>query len=150
MPPASIGAAGLAAPRCGTGTPAHGSMRGLMVVGVVIVALVGIGCVFGVVKYVIKPRVQSSRALASQPVDHKALTYPGARTVLDVTSGSGAGVLQLQTSDDIDKVANWYLEHLKPTKSVRVGSMVVLKTSNVTLTLVSDSGSTNIMIKQTP
>ena len=141
------GQAAASIPAAAFGVKPSGSWKGPVIVGIIMaVAVTGL---FGVVKYGIKPRIHTNVSTARQ-VDHKALVYPGARTMLDVTSGSGTGVLQLQTNDDIDKVADWYLEHLKPTKTVRVGPMVVLKNGSVTATIVSDSGSTNIMIKQTP
>ena len=123
-------------------------MRGLAIVIVIIVALVGLGSVVGVVRSRIMSRIQG-RATVSQPVS-KSLVYPGAQTILDVTSSGGSGVLQLKTADPIDKVADWYVAILKPTKTLRVGPTVIMKSDNVSATLVSDGDNTNILIKQAP
>jgi hypothetical protein len=132
-----------------TATPRSGSMRGLIVIGIIIVVLLGIGSVVGVMKAVFRSHSQS-RPSASKPLADKSLVYPGAQIILDVTSEGGTGVLQLKTTDGIDKVADWYEAKLKPTKTVRVGPTVVMKSDNVTATIVSDGSSTNILIKQAP
>ena len=124
-------------------------MRGLIIVGIIIVVLLGIGSVVGVMKAVFRARSQS-RPSASKQLAGKSLVYPGAQTILDVTSEEGTGVLQLKTTDGIDKVADWYEAKLKPTKTVRVGPTVVMKSDNVTATIVSDGSNTNILIKQAP
>jgi hypothetical protein len=124
-------------------------MRGLVVIGIIILVLLGIGSVVGVMKAVFRSHSQS-RPSVSKPLADKSLVYPGAQTVLDVTSEGGTGVLQLKTTDGIDKVADWYDAKLKPTKTVRVGPTVVMKSDNVTATIVSDGSGTSILIKQAP
>jgi hypothetical protein len=130
-------------------TPRSGSMRGLIIVGIIIVVLLGIGSVVGVMKTVFRARSQSRSSVSKQLIG-KSLVYPGAQTILDVTSEEGTGVLQLKTTDGIDKVADWYEAKLKPTKTVRVGPTVVMKSDTVTATIVSDGSNTNILIKQAP
>src|SRR5436190_23264121 len=44
------------------------------------------------------------------------LVYPGSRVVLDLTQDQGAAVLQLETSDPLNKVQAWYMGQLKPDK----------------------------------
>ena len=61
----------------------------------------------------------------------------------------GGGVLQMGTSDALDKVQSWYVSNLKPTKIMQVTSgTVILRRDNVTATLVADNNSTTIVIKQ--
>ncbi len=137
-----------------TGTPVAtsrgGSARWLIVVGIVIALLIGISSVVGVMKSVLRSRAQRQNQSRTNTVVRKPLVYPGAKTVLDVTSQDGTGVLQLQSADPIDKVADWYEAHLKPTKTVRVGPTVIMKNDNVSATIVSDGSNTNILIKQMP
>jgi len=85
--------------------PRSGSMRGLIIVGIIIVVLLAIGSVVGVMKAVFRAHSQS-RSSVSKQLAGKSLVYPGAQTVLDVTSEDGAGVLQLKTTDGVDKVAD--------------------------------------------
>ncbi len=78
----------------------------------------------------------------------RSLIYPGARTVVDI-GDSGGAVLQLETSDALDKVQAWYESNLKPTKTLRVNATsTILKRERVTVTLVSEDKLTSIVIKQ--
>jgi hypothetical protein len=63
-----------------------------------------------------------------------ALVYPGAKTLMQVTDASEGNVLQLETSDSLDKVVAWYTDRLKPTQVIRApGSNVGEADSNVIL-----------------
>lgn len=85
----------------------------------------------------------------SRTTDDAKLIYPGAKTVVDITSGDGRA-LQLQTSDSFDRVIAWYETSIKPTKTMRLTSTsVVLKNENVTTTVAAEDGKTNILIKRT-
>ena len=78
----------------------------------------------------------------------RSLIYPGSRTVVDMCDSGGA-VLQLETTDALDKVQAWYESNLKPTKTLRVNSTsTILKREKVTVTLVSEDNLTSIVIKQ--
>lgn len=78
----------------------------------------------------------------------RSLIYPGARTVVDI-GDSGGAVLQLETTDALDKVQAWYESNLKPMKTLRVNSTsIILKREKVTITLVSEDNLTSIVIKQ--
>jgi hypothetical protein len=78
----------------------------------------------------------------------RSLIYPGARTVVDMGDRGGA-VLQLETTDALDKVQAWYESNLNPTKTLRVNSTsTILKRDKVTVTLVSEDNLTSIVIKQ--
>jgi hypothetical protein len=76
------------------------------------------------------------------------LVYPGAQTLMDISNPDGGRALQLQTSDPLDKVENWYDRNLRPQKIIRLtSSSVVLKNENTTATIASEGGMTNILIK---
>ena len=76
------------------------------------------------------------------------LIYPGARTVVDMTSDGGGRALHLQTHDPIAKVEAWYQKTLKPSKTMRLTSTsVVLKNAKTTATIAAEENTTNILIK---
>jgi hypothetical protein len=88
-----------------------------------------------------------SRSASSVQIN-RSLIYPGSRTVVDM-GDSGGAVLQLETTDALDKVQAWYESNLKPTKILRVNSTsIILKREKVTVTLVSEDSLTSIVIKQ--
>lgn len=71
----------------------------------------------------------------SRTTDSTALIYPGAATVIDMTSDEGRAI-QLQTADSLDRVLAWYDASLKPTKRMRLTSTsFVLRNQNVTATM---------------
>jgi hypothetical protein len=79
----------------------------------------------------------------------RALVYPGAETTMEVTDVSEGNVLQLQTSDSFDKVVNWYMEKLKPTKVVRIpNSNVILEAGEIKAIINADDAGTMIMLAQ--
>ena len=78
----------------------------------------------------------------------RSLIYPGSRTIVDM-GDSGGAVLQLETSDALDKVQAWYESNLKPMKTLRVNSTtIILKRGKVTVTLGSEDKTTSIVIKE--
>ena len=84
----------------------------------------------------------------SRTTNDEALIYPGSQTIVDFASGDGRA-MQLQTPDSLEKVIAWYEKSIKPTKTMRLTSTsVVLKNDNVTTTLASEGGKTNILIKR--
>jgi hypothetical protein len=84
----------------------------------------------------------------SRTTDSAALIYPGAETVVDMTSDEGRAI-QLQTGDSLDRVLAWYQGSIKPTKTMRLTSRsFVLKNQNVTATIATEDNKTNILIKQ--
>lgn len=93
--------------------------------------------------------VINERAIShSRTTDDAALIYPGSQTVVDVSSGDGRAI-QLRTNDSLEQVLAWYEKSIKPTKTMRLTSTsVVLKNENVTTTLASEAGKTNILIKR--
>ena len=77
------------------------------------------------------------------------LIYPGAGITMDLSESDGSHVLQLHTGDPIDKVVDWYIAQLHPTKNIRIpGSNTVLKADNTTAVITGGDGETNILIKQ--
>jgi len=110
-------------------------------------ALLGVGVlviIVAVISSVAFVRMRSH----SRTTDSAALMYPGAQTVVDMTSEEGRAI-QLQTADSLDRVLAWYDESLKPTKRMRLTSTsFVLRNQNVTATIVTEDDKTNILIKQ--
>ena len=122
-------------------------VRGPILVGITILALLAIGSVVAVMRSGLKNRNQGQGHVELS----KSLFYPGAHTVLDVTNDDGSGVLQLQTPDQLEKVQAWYESALKPTKTIRVTSAtMILKNGPVTATIVAENNTTTIVIKQSP
>jgi hypothetical protein len=114
----------------------------VVLAGVIIIALLGIGSA------VVRSLKSRSETQSSGQVS-RALIYPGSRIILDLANESGGSVLQLQTSDPLDKVQTWYMSNLQPTKILRVTSgTVILRKDNVTATLVTENNTTAIVIKQ--
>ena len=115
----------------------------LITIGVVLSLLivVSVGVVWSL-------RSGSRSASPSSVQISRSLIYPGSRTVVDL-GDSGGAVLQLETTDALDKVQAWYDSNLKPTKTLRVNSTsMILKREKVTVTLVSEDKVTSIVIKQ--
>ena len=84
----------------------------------------------------------------SRTSDDATLFYPGSQTIVDVASGDGRAI-QLQTGDSLEQVIAWYEKSIKPTKTMRLtSSSVVLKNQNVTTTIATEDGKTNILIKK--
>jgi hypothetical protein len=122
----------------GVEAPAGRKIRTAFLVGAVAVILIAI---ISTVAFV---RIRSH----STTTDSAALIYPGAQTVVDMTSGDGRAI-QLQTADSFDRVLAWYQGSLKPTKTMRLTSTsFVLKNQNVTATIAAEDNRTNILIKQ--
>lgn len=110
------------------------------IVGGIVVLVV----IIGIVSSVAIVRMRSH----SKTTDNAALIYPGAQTVVDMTSEEGRAI-QLQTGDSLDRVLAWYDESLKPTKRMRLTSTsFVLRNKNVTATIATEDNKTNILIKQ--
>ena len=84
----------------------------------------------------------------NRTTDDANLFYPGSKTIVDVSSGDGRAI-QLQSGDSLEQVIAWYEKSIKPTKTMRLTSTsVVLKNDNVTTTVATEGGKTNILIKQ--
>jgi zinc ribbon protein len=131
----SVAAAGM---RANTLPPQRRLPAAALVGGIVLVVIIGIVSSVAIV------RMRSH----SKTTDNAALIYPGAQTVVDMTSGDGRAI-QLQTGDSLDRVLAWYDASLKPTKKMRLTSTsFVLRNQNVTATIAAEDNKTNILIKQ--
>ncbi len=130
VPPASA---------AGMGASAGRKLPATLILGSVIVVII-----IGIISSLPYVRIKSH----SQTTDSAALVYPGSQTIVDVTSNEDRA-LQLQTQDSLEQVVAWYESNLKPGKTMRLTSTsVVLKNQNVTATIASEAGKTNILIKQ--
>jgi hypothetical protein len=138
IPPGAFDAAPVQLP---VSSACAGSRRSIFIVGIILLALVTIGATVVVMK------IRSNSVTHTQV--SRQLSYPGARTVVDIGSNDGSGVLQMETTDSFEKVAAWYESNLKPTKTVRVTSTtVIMKNDNITATIVGTAEGANIVIKQ--
>lgn len=123
---------------------AHTLSRGRRIPAAAIVAGTVLVIIIGIVSLVAVVRMRSH----SRTTDSAALIYPGAQTVVDMTSDEGRAI-QLQTGDSLDRVLAWYDASLKPTKRMRLTSTsFVLKNQTVTATIATEANKTNILIKQ--
>ena len=114
-----------------------GPVVALIIVGLVIAALIGAVAI-------------SRSRIHSASVAQDSISYPGAKTVLDMTNEGGGRAVHLQTPDSLDKVMDWYQKNLRPDKTIRItSSSAVLKNDKTTVTIVSEAGTTNIVIKTT-
>ena len=124
--------------RANTLSPRRRLPSAAIVGGVVLVVIIGIVSSVAIV------RMRSH----SSTTNNSALIYPGAQTVVDMTSGDGRAI-QLQTGDSLDRVLAWYDASLKPTKRMRLTSTsFVLRNQNITATIATENNKTNILIKQ--
>ncbi len=120
----------------------HGVKRRRLGTAVLLVVLL-----VGIVSAVVLVSTQSH----SRTTSAANLIYPGALTVVDMTSEGGGRALHLETSDSLRQVEEWYENTLKPQKTVRLTSnSVVLKNDNTTATIAFEDNKTNILIKMTP
>jgi zinc ribbon protein len=107
-----------------------------ILIGAVVVAIVGL---------VTAATLLGMRSHSAASSD---LIYPGATTVVDMTSDGGGRALHLQTPDPMAKVEAWYQKTLKPDKTMRLTSTsVVLKNAKTTATIAAEDNTTNILIK---
>ena len=131
----SMGAASM---RANTLSPRRRLPAASIVAGIVLVVIIGIVSSVAIV------RMRGH----GRTTDNVTLIYPGAQTIVDMTSDEGRAI-QLQTGDSLDRVLAWYDASLKPTKTMRLTSTsFVLRNQNVTVTIASEDNKTNILIKQ--
>ena len=111
----------------------------IFLIGIVVFLLVA-----GIISTVAIVRHRSSSRVTSV----NAVTYPGAKTVMDVVSEGGGRALQLETGDSLDEVQDWYRRVLKPEKVVQLTSgSIVMKNEKTTATIVAEGDKTNILLK---
>jgi hypothetical protein len=74
--------------------------------------------------------------------------YPGAQTVVNVGTESGA-LIQMETADRLEKVSAWYQSTLKPTKILKVNAdTLIMRNNDITVTMAASDAGTSIVIKQ--
>ena len=118
-----------------------GFRRSLIIVALILVTLLGVGVLVGVMK---RARHHSTTQTQVSP----QFNYPGARIMVNV-GGEGGGVLQLESTDRLDKVSSWYASTLKPTKTLQVNAAtVIMKNDKITVTMAATDEGTSIVIKQ--
>ncbi len=70
---------------------------------------------------------------------------------MEITGEDEGHVLQLRTSDSLDKVVDWYIEKLKPTKVVRMKErtpQVILEADETNVVINENGDGTTIMLTQ--
>jgi hypothetical protein len=116
--------------------------RKLLFVGILLVAVFAGLTIVGVLRSVLKPQ-------AAEPIRvDRSLMYPDSKVVLDLADNGGA-VLQLSTSDPLDKVQSWYVSQMKPDKILQATiNTAILRKDKVTTMLTAEHNMTTIVIKQ--
>ena len=77
-----------------------------------------------------------------------ALVYPGSLTTMEVMEAGGKSSLQLQTSDPINKVADWYISKLKPAQVINRSSNIILVGDGIQIVINATGDGTSIMLHQ--
>ena len=112
-----------------------------------LIAAVLIILLAGLVTSVAIMRKRMNRSVVSAD----AIIYPGARKSMDIIADGGGRAVQLETSDSLDRVDEWYRKTLKPNKVIRLSATsVVLKNEKTVATIVREGDQTNILIKMNP
>jgi hypothetical protein len=79
----------------------------------------------------------------------KDLIYPGATVTMSVPSNEGKAVTTLTVRDSFDKVVDWYLARVKPTKQVMLpGPTATLKGNHIAVVITAASDEISIIIAQ--
>jgi zinc-ribbon domain len=92
--------------------------------------------------------IRPMRLVKSGTAAESPYFYPGSQTVMDATTKDGRA-MHLQTADPLNKVVAWYTAKLQPAKTVQLTQTItVLRSGNVTATIASEGGRTNILIKE--
>ena len=112
-----------------------------MVLAAVVLLLVASGVV-GIVSI----RLRRHNSVAAE-----SFIYPGARKNLDMLSDGGGRAIELETSDSLDTVADWYHKSLQAEKVIQLTpSAVVLKNKKITATVVTERDKTHVLLKIVP
>ena len=112
-----------------------------------LIAAVLIILLAGLVTTVAIMRKHMNRSVASGD----SIIYPGARKSMDIVADGGGRAVQLETSDSLEQVDEWYRETLKPDKVIRLSATsVVMKNKVAVATIVREGDQTNILIKMNP
>lgn len=93
------------------------------------------------------PAADAKETTAKTAIDQRFL-YPGARTTMVISKAGEGDVIRLETKDSLDKVADWYVERLKPAERVIQPGNVILRTDAMAVIITSNGNGTNIMLRQ--
>jgi hypothetical protein len=94
------------------------------------------------------PPAPAQNRTASTSID-PSLIYPGARTTMVFSKAGEGDMMQLETEDAIERVADWYKDTLKPTEMVRRPENVIFKSGGTAVIITpNEGGGSNIMLKQ--
>ena len=68
---------------------------------------------------------------------------------MEMMRGAEGDVLQMRTKDSPEKVTDWYVAQLKPTKHIQLpGRTAVLHAGKITAVITAADSETQILIKQ--
>ena len=84
--------------------------------------------------------------MAGQSTIDQSLIYPGARQTMSINREGGKSVLQLQTSDSVRKVADWYQARLKVAKKVEVVGQTFLQAGDIGVMIMGGDEGAQILI----
>lgn len=92
------------------------------------------------------PPVPAAPNIPGVPTIGDDLRYPGATTIMDIRKANRQ-VIQLSTSDSLDKVVNWYEAKINPKERVRIGgAQAVLKSDQYSVVINGNGSQTQILI----
>jgi hypothetical protein len=95
--------------------------------------------------------IVSLRLRRHNSVAADSFIYPGARKNFDMLSDGGGRAIELETSDSLDTVADWYHKTLQAEKVVQLTpSAVVMKNKKITATVVAERDKTHVLLKIVP
>jgi hypothetical protein len=80
----------------------------------------------------------------------REMVYPGSEITMELNGGEeGGSVIQLRTTDPLDKVVAWYKEKIKPVKTVNmIGPVTVLRGEGMAAIITGGGDGVSIVLKQ--
>ena len=95
------------------------------------------------------PSAPPAKGATGATVIDQSFIYPGARTTMEMTRAGQGSMVQLETEDPVERVADWYTKRLKPTETVKVpGSNIVLNSAEMKAIISQRGNTTTILLKQ--
>jgi hypothetical protein len=76
------------------------------------------------------------------------LMYPGAKTTMSVSGGGEGNVLQLETTDTVEKVANWYRAKFSNPKVTSIPKSQIIDAGNIKVIIIDQNNGTRILLTQ--
>nr|MDQ3820301.1 hypothetical protein [Acidobacteriota bacterium] len=93
------------------------------------------------------PPVQQPPAIVEGgDISNEFPVYPDANITMQTSDSKRGKALQLITSDPVDKVADWYMEKMKPAKVVRPDSETAILQSDQMSAFINAQGSQTIIL----